>query len=155
MKRAFYILLTVTILFSFSACQTSRTPITVSEFTAKAEAAGYTVYSINEQYPDEDLIDYILARKGEDEVQHQIEFIVFKTAEEAINLYGQNKAAFESEITGVSSYASVTLGNYAYYVLTNNGRYRVISRIDNTYIYIDAEEQYKTEISDFLKTIGY
>ncbi len=45
--------------------------------------------------------------------------------------------------------------NYSTYSLTTNGKYKYLSRIDNTLIYIDASDDYKDAIKDIIKELGY
>ncbi|MCL2517159.1 MAG: hypothetical protein FWF15_01225 [Oscillospiraceae bacterium] len=156
MKKVLIIFIFIAVIMIFATgCSMSRTAITAEQFAKKAEEAGYFIQDYIEYISADVVLDYLIAIRGTEEIDYQIEFVVVSTVEQAITDYNNNKADFVAQKTGTSSYADVTMGNYAYYVLTTGGRHYVISRIENTFIYINAEEQYKTEISDFLKTIGY
>ena len=57
--------------------------------------------------------------------------------------------------TNASASATVSMNNYATYSLTTNGKYKYLSRIDNTLVYIDVDESYKDIVKDIMKEIGY
>lgn len=50
---------------------------------------------------------------------------------------------------------NVTLGNYSTYKLTTDGKYCVVSRIGDTFIYIDVPSDYKTEVNDAFEKLRY
>ena len=50
---------------------------------------------------------------------------------------------------------SNTLTNSEKYSLKTGGRYMVISRIENTVVYVNASDTYKKEIDETLKEINY
>jgi len=156
MKKRLALLLALLLLLpAVLGCNVDRTPIDAATFQTKAEEAGLLVLDAADQV-DEGVVDaWLIAVAGDDSIDYQIEFIIVPTEAQAINAYQENYATFEGKKGGTSSYASTTMGNFAYYKLTTNGRYYVISRIGNTFIYVDAPETYRTAINDFLKGIGY
>jgi len=154
-KKMSFLLAVVMVLILTAGCQGSRTPVDAVQFNAKAEEAGYLVQDASDQFDDGDVNDYLIAIKGTESIDYQIEFAVVPTEAQAISAYQENKGEFEANKGSSSSCSSVSTGNYSYYYLTTNGRYYVISRIENTFIYVDASAEYKAEISSFLKSIGY
>ncbi|MCL2672140.1 MAG: hypothetical protein FWF10_08910 [Clostridiales bacterium] len=154
-KRMAFLLALLFLLAAAGGCQSDRTPINAAEFQAKAEAAGLLVVDAIEQVPEGAVEAYLIAVAGIDAIEYQIEFIVMPSVEEAIDAYQQNYTVFEAKKGSVSSYTSMNMRNFSYYKLSTNGMYYVISRIDNTFIYIDADDAYKGAINDFLKAIGY
>jgi len=136
-------------------CNVSRAPIDAATFAEKAEAAGYRIQNAIDQLAEGKADDYLIAIAGAETINYQIEFIVVPTVQQAITAYQDNRADFEAQKGSTSSYSSVSLGNVSSYKLTSNGRYFVISRIENTFVYINASVEYKDGIVDFLKTIGY
>ena len=154
-KIAISALLIVTLLV-LTSCQMSRTAITADEFKSKAEAAGFTIQDSKDQFEDGLVADYLIAFKGDvSAIDYKIEFLVLPTVDDAKVSYNQNQTAIEAKKGNFSSYSSLSLGNYSVYTQTSNGKYSIVSRTDNTLVYIDADEKYKGEISEFLKTIGY
>jgi|GEM_PF-590491 len=154
-KIAISALLIVTLLV-LTSCQMSRTAISAEEFKTAAEAAGYTVQD-SKDLLDSDLIsDFFIAYKEDGaNIDYQIEFLVLPDVNDAKATYEKNCSDFEAKKGNFSSYSSLSLGNYSVYTQTSGGRYFVVSRTDNTLVFVDADEKYKEEISEFLKTIGY
>lgn len=114
--------------------------------------AGYQIVDATEQF-DKDLVDSVSLAVKDD--KYQIEFFDFKSENDAIYSYNLNEKKFEDRKEAVSSYSSVKMGNHASYKLTTGGQYLVVSRIGDTLIYIDTTTDYKDEINDILKELGY
>ena len=57
--------------------------------------------------------------------------------------------------TGAQANTEVNVGNFSKYAHIHKGKYRVISRVSNTIIWIEADNQYQEEIKALLKNIGY
>ncbi len=49
----------------------------------------------------------------------------------------------------------VTAGNYNYFSFNADGNFHLIARIDNTMVYCETKKEYKDEIIDLVKTLGY
>lgn len=45
--------------------------------------------------------------------------------------------------------------NFQKYTLSTESKYKVISRIDNTVIYLNVDDNYKEEVKNVLKELGY
>jgi len=155
MKKTALLFVTIAIFAMLSGCQTSRTPLDAAGFTEKAEAAGYTVQDAADQFPEGAVNDCLLAIMGTDTVLYKIEFAVVPTVEQANSAYWENRSNIEASKGSASSNTSVSMDNYAYYKLTSDGKYSVISRIENTFVYVVASSEYKDEIAAFLQDIGY
>ena len=153
MKKIALSSLVIMTLVLLTSCQMSRTAITTDEFTAAAEAAGYTVEDMSDQFDSETTKNFLFAFK--DGAEYQIEFSVMTTVGETESVYETARELFESKKGNTSMYSSMAIGNYAFYTLSTGGKYYVISRTDNTYIRVVADTKYKEEISAFLKSIGY
>lgn len=136
---------------TMTACMQSRTPLTAEKFADKMEAAGYEIVDATGQFADGVVeVVYLAMTDG-----YQIEFYVVPSIDQAKNAYSTNKADFEALKSGSYSEKSVSVNNYSYYKLTSAGGYYVISQIDNTFIYIDADAEYKAEINEILEQLGY
>lgn len=150
------LLLGITLMFSMlSGCQLSRTAIDADMFKTEAEAAGYTVIDTTNSYPDGTVGNCQIAVKSSDSIEYQIEFVIVPTEEQAKTIYQEKYAEYESRKDSGSSHSSVSVGNYAYFRLTSNGKYYVVSRTGNTFLFVEASEEYKSEIADFIRSIGY
>ena len=45
--------------------------------------------------------------------------------------------------------------NYSKYTLQSDNKYMVVSRIEDTVVYVKVDSKYKDQIKDLLKEIGY
>ena len=151
MKKILAILAILVCVISLASCGGPKTAISAATFKEKAEQAGFTVIDVTDQFTQGDIESAHVAMAD----GYQIEFYIVPTEQQAITAYEQNKANIESMKDSSSSYTDVNLSNYNKYTQTSAGRYGAVSRIDNTFIYVNADESYKSEISDFLKEIGY
>jgi len=70
-------------------------------------------------------------------------------------MYNTNKSKYESEKANVSSSTTSNMKNYSTYSLNTNGTYKYLSRIDNTLVYVDVDEDYKDDVKEIMKEIGY
>lgn len=159
MKKALIIIgiivaiLVVVGLIVLNSLNVEKEPLTADMFLARMQSKGYTMTDTTvqfSQYGDLMKKSYAAQKSG-----YQIEFYELSTEENAISMYNTNKAKFESQKTNASSSATASMNNYATYALTTNGKYKYVSRIDNTLIYIDVAETYKDTVKDIVKELGY
>ena len=62
---------------------------------------------------------------------------------------------FENSKSRSSIETNVSMKNYSKYTLLSNGKYMVISVINNTAIYVNVEESHKEEVDNILNELGY
>ena len=129
----------------------NKEAITANEFVQKMEENEFLVVDITDQYDDKLLSAVQIAYSDE----YQIEFYIFNEIDQAIRDFNQNKDHFaESKVQGAIE-STVSVGNHSKYTLRSAGRYMVISRIENTFIYLNTPVDYTTEIEEILKNLGY
>ena len=85
----------------------------------------------------------------------QIDFYETKDDESAIRFFRQKREQMELSKGNVSAQTSAEFKNNAKFTLSSNGKYKVVSRINNTVIYVSADEVNKDTIKTILKEIGY
>ncbi|MGN1113933.1 MAG: hypothetical protein ACI4RC_02290 [Oscillospiraceae bacterium] len=146
-------LLCMVIMFTITGCG-KKTALTAEDFKSKTEEKGYTVQEATDQFSDYDYIKkvYIAIDK---EQKYQIEFYEIDSSDNASKFFNNNKSIFEESKSSSCTETNVSLSNNAKYTLTTNGEYKVISRIDNTAIYVNADEKYKSDIKDLLDDLDY
>ena len=160
MKRILLIVMIIGLIFTiggvatYSILNKEKESITSEEFKSIMESKGYKIVEITSQYAQYGYIEKAYIATTNDR-KYQIEFYTLSNDESAIYFYNTNKTIFENSKQGVTSETNAELKNYSKYTLNNNGKYNVISRINNTAIYINEDEQYKDIIKDLLKEIGY
>ena len=118
------------------------------------ENKGFDVQEATEQFVNYDYIKqvYIAVNNSSN---YQIEFYETLDTSGAENFYETNKEVFENEKESSSAYSSVDLGNHSKFSLTTDGKFKVISRIDNTIIYLNVDEKNKSEVKNILDELGY
>ncbi len=126
-----------------------KTALTPDEFKTTLEGKGYTVTDTFV----EDTEKVFLAVNSTNE--YQIEFFKVSTESQAMDAFNINKSDFDAQKGSVSSEMYVEMGNYAKYNLSTDTEYKVISRIDTTFIYVNAPVQFEDEIKTVLDSIGY
>lgn len=143
-------------LVCFTGCGKNKNAISAKEFSEKMEDKDYIIQESTSQYSDNDEIEESYIALSED-YSYQIEFILLDSESDASNMYSHNKNKFETEREYSSSkaHSEINLANYSKYTLIVNGKYKVLSRIDNTLIYINADSEYKDEIDNVLEDLGY
>lgn len=141
------------VLIAFNTLNKEKTPISANTFNTTMESKGYVVTdttSLFAQYPNYMSESYVARKTG-----YQIEFYELTSVENAISMYNTNKTKFESQKSNASAFVTTSMNNYSIYSLSINGKYKYLSRIDNTLVYIDVDEDYKDIVKDIMKEIGY
>ena len=157
MRRGFMKFISVAICFSFIFLLTgcgNKTALTSEDFKSKMEGNSFVVQDATSQMASYDYITQVYLAI-DDSYKYQIEFYELSDADYASSFYNNNKSIFEESKSSSAVETSVSSGNNSKYTLVTNGKYKVVSRIDNTVIYVNADEDYKTEIKDLLKELGY
>ena len=124
-------LICIVVLFTLTGC-VKKTAITSDEFKNK--------------------MVYIAINKDS---TYQIEFYELSNKDYASNFFNNNKKTFEDSKSSGSTETSVSIGNNEKYTLTTKGKFKVVSRIDNTVIYLNVNDNYKSSVKDVLKDLGY
>jgi len=135
---------------------TERNALSISRFEAIMEKQGYQLFDSTDQYSDySEYIKKCSIAIGK-YAEYQIEFYELTSNENALALYDENRATFETVATEENP-ASVDENSdkYSKYVLAVSGRYMVLSRIDNTVVYADVNDDYRAKVENALKVLGY
>lgn len=150
-KALAFVLCLGMILCFMTACS-SKTPQTVSGFTEVMEAADFEVQDVTSDTETNGLATAVLVAVGEN---YQIEFFELTDSETGEGVFYNNKQIFTDEHSVQTMSSEVTSGNYNYYAFNADGNFHMIARIDNTMLYCEAAKEYKDEIVEFVKTLGY
>lgn len=136
----------------FAFLTKEKVSITVEEFKDIFKEKGYIVEDVKKQMEQYSYVEkaYIAAKDD-----HQIEFYVLSNDEYAIGFYNTNKSIFENSKGNTSAASTIGINNYSKYSLTTNNKYKCVSRVDNTVLYVDVNTDVKNEVKDIIKEIGY
>ena len=151
-KFKFLGLLVVIILVT--ACGNKKEEIDEDIFVNKMTNEGFNIVNVEKQFEQYGYFEEAyVALEGNG--NYQIEFYELENDSYAKNFYDTNKQIFEQSKTGASIYTNVDLNNTNKYTLTTENEYKVISRINDTVVYLNVKKEYKDEANDILKKLGY
>ncbi len=137
-----------------TACGSSKKPISDDEFKNVMNENDYYVENVLNDFSDYSYIKgaYIAIKNGKN---YQIEFYELENNYYAKSFYDINKEIFEASQTNNSIYKNIDLNDTNKYTLINEDSYKVISRIENTVIYVDVNKKYMDDINSILKKLKY
>jgi len=148
------LLITIGGLVTYTILNREKESISAEEFKSIMENKGYTIVDATSQFAQYRYVQKVYIAITNDR-KYQIEFYTLSNDEGAIYFYNTNKTILENSKQGTTSETNAEFKNYCKYTLNNNGKYKAISRINNSVIYLNVEEQYKDSVKDLLKEIGY
>lgn len=151
-KILFGIMCVLTLLLT-TGCALSKDSLTGEEFTKISDEKGMITADVKEQFAG---YDYVLeANVAVSQEGWQIEHYVLETKEDAKTMYSKNKSDFEkfSDSKNVSSVVEV--GNYTKYTLETGEYYMVLSRVDNTLLYVKVPVNNKDSAVKLIDALGY
>lgn len=154
-KILIIVILCEIMLFTLTGCGNKKA-ITADDFKTIMEEKGYNVQDATDQFTTYDRAEKIYIAINTDK-NYQIEFYQFLDINKTIYFFETNKTILEvnSSSSSVSADSSVSMKNYEKYQVTVDGRYKVLSRIDNTLVYINVDSNYKDEVKGILDIINY
>ena len=136
----------------FKNLNKEKIPMTTESFKNTMEEKGFTVQSAKEQFAEYEYVkEATIASNGD----YQLEFYELSDVDKAVFFFNNNKSIFEQSKGNASANTSVNMKNSSKYTQSSNGKYMVVSRIDNTVIYLDVEDSYKDAVKALLDEIGY
>lgn len=142
----------IIMVFVVTGCSKER--ITAEAFKSKMENKGYNVVDITDQYSSSDKFVKVYVALSKDKT-YQVEYYELKDVDAATTVFESSKTNFENS-KGVSSVnTNVSLGNYSKYTLATNGKYKLITRVEDTLIYANVDSSYKNKVIDAVDSLGY
>lgn len=132
----------------------TKKAITLEEFEAKVKEKGYMVISAKDQFEDYEYIETAKLAVSND-YSHKIEFYELTNENYASNFFENNKRNFEKVKTTASIETNIQGKNYATYILKANGKYMLVSRIENTVIYVHVQDTAEQKVKEVIKELGY
>lgn len=146
------ILLILTLVLNGCGLLTPRTELNAEQFTARMKEAEFGVMDVSGQF-DEGLVETVLVASIDG--GYQIEFFALPDVEQAKTAFEQNKTDFEAiDESGGSTFTTSGV-NFSTFSRTTDIGYYVVSRIESTFIYVNAPVEYKNDINKYLKILGY
>lgn len=138
----------------FVSLNKEKESMTATEFKTLMQEKGFVVSDATSQFSDYDYVKQVYVAAPSD-YSYKIEFYELSNLDYATMFYNNNKSIFESSKGNASGETNVSMKNYSKYSLSTNGKFKVVSRIDNTVIYLDVNSNQKDTVKDLLKELGY
>lgn len=121
----------------------NKQPISATEFKKIMEEKDFEIIDAKEnQFKDYDYVKRAYVALEED-YDYKIEFYKLDEEDDAISFYKTNKEIFEDSKGSASVEKNISMGNNSKYTLKTSDEYKVVSRIENTVIYIDVDKNMK------------
>ena len=152
MKKILLYVAGVLMLFTLTGC--SKTSMTTEQVKSLASGHSYNAVDVLSQYSEVEQIKEATVIQG-DNGNWQVEFYVLDTVDSAIGMYNTNVTGFDEFDTGTKAKATVNGKNYGTYSLTTTDKYRYLSRVENTLLYVDVDVKYNDEVKTFIDELGY
>lgn len=128
--------------------------IDAQTFKTTMEEKGYQLADAKSQFSEYDYIEKVYLA-ADSKFSYQIEFYQLVDNDNANQFYITNMTKFENSKSSSSIETTVNGKNYSKYTLLSNGKYMVISVINNTAIYVNVDESHKEEVDNILNELGY
>lgn len=141
------------LLFVITGCGNKKS-LTSEEFITKLKDSGYSIQDATGQFAGYDNISQVTLAISPDS-SYQIEFYELSNSDNAVAFFNNNKTKFENSKGSASAETSVDIGNHSKYTLLTDGYYKLVSRINNTVIYLNVPASYKSNVNKVLKEIDY
>ena len=157
MKKTLKTLLIFTIcltsLFCLAGCGKKKTAKTADEFYTLMTEKKFVIKDSKSEYSSHNEIikSYVAAPS---DLSYQIEFLELDSDSSAKNMFASNQRIFQDTSSNKIE-SSVSASNYDKYTIEVDGKYKVISRIDKTLVYVDSSIQYKDNVNKLLEELGY
>jgi len=144
-------LITSLVVLTFLTGCTNKTPITGDEFKVSMEENGYTIYETDDFSNIDSILGVYIAKKNDS----QIEFYQMDSVDYAKDFYENNEGILET-MTGSASFNSkINMANYSKCTFLYDDEYYIVSRIEDSVIYVSGTSDDKDEINKILEDLGY
>ena len=143
----------LTSLFCLAGCGKKKTAKTADEFYTLMTEKKFVIKDSKSEYSSHNEIirSYVAAPS---DLSYQIEFLELDSDSSAKNMFASNQRIFQDTSSNKIE-SSVSASNYDKYTIEVDEKYKVISRIDKTLVYVDSSIQYKDNVNKLLEELGY
>ena len=150
MKKIILFLISMALVFSITGCKAKKA-VTAEEFKSKMTQEGYQIVDISEKYAGKGAKAVLIAMKD----GYQIEFYVTENKDYAVGSYNLNKEKIEKTKGNSMVETQKSIGNVSKYTLKSNSSYKVVSRVGETFIYLNVPGSKTEEVKEILNKLGY
>ena len=118
------------------------------------EIMGEKKFTVVETGNNEDNSDIAYIAQDENG-RYQIEFYTLSSIDNAKSKFKSYKDAINNENTSNRKTNNISTSKYEKYTLETSKIYYVISRIEDTMIFLTVDPEYKSEVNKIIKELGY
>ena len=151
MKRVIKFLFVIFFLLSITGCAPKKNKLDPEAFKTAMIEEGFTVKDATSEM----IYDYIVQIYLASGTNYNIEYYNIKNNDFAAGFYKNNVEAIEKINYDEEKATIKEESNYSKYTIVLDNKYKVVSRVDNTVIFINAPSRYKESIDIILDKIGY
>ena len=142
----------LTLLF-VTGCDFTKKAITTDQFKKIAESKGLYAVDVKEQFKDFSFIKEATVAASQE--GWQIEFYVLSDKDQAKSMYNKNLKTFQDYKGNGSKELKTEIGNYNKYTLETKDYYRLLTRVDSTFLYVEVPVVVKDKVNDVIDELGY
>lgn len=150
-KRIITVALVFLMLFG-TAC--GKEPKGTKDFMELMENEDFQLSDCTGQYSEIDYMEEAWVAVSADG-EYQVEFYKLDTSDNATAFFNENYAILSAYESDSSSKAKSSTKKSQYYEVTGEDGFYCISRIEDTVFYAVVKEEYKNEVKDLKKQLGY
>lgn len=156
MNRKLCVAVVFVCMLVFAGCGKPKEKMSAEAFVSYMEQAGLTIMEQSDDIAEDSEITEVQVALAEDDV-YQVEFYQLAGVENAMALYTAAKNDIEASYGEVNGNVktNISVSNYDKYTLLIEGRYYVVSRIDDTLVYVIASSDSKDIVNALLEEMGY
>lgn len=152
MKRLVKYIFIFVIFLLLSGCGTSKAKLEPEQFKSRMENEGFEIKDASKEMNYDYIVKIYVAKK----TNYNIEYYNIIDEEYAAIFYQNNVEFINNNIVGDEKAVLEESGNnYSKYTVVYDGRYKLVSRIDNTVIFLNVSDRYKDDIDDLIERLGY
>lgn len=152
-KKILYVLTLMVVTLTLTGCGNKKA-ITIDEYKDIMSTNSFVLNDAKNRISvNSNIKDIYIAANPKD--NYQIEFYVLESVDTAKTFFSENKTRFSKEVGKNKIETKSKKGNSEKYTVTSLGQYRLVSRIENTVIYLDTRESNKKKVDEILKELGY
>ncbi len=152
-KSIILVFLCVISLFLVTGCDITKKAITTNDFKNITEKKGLFSVDVKEQFKD---LDYIKeATVAASQEGWQLEFYVLSDADQAKSMYNKNYKIFSDYKSSNAKSTKMEVLNYTKFTLETSDFYRALTRVDNTFLYVEVPIKFKDKAKEIIEELGY
>lgn len=141
-------------IFLVVGCAATKKALTAEDFENKTKEKGLLVVDVKDQFSQYDFITKATVAVNQEE-GWQIEHYELKTLSDAKSMYNKNKSDFEKAKTNKNKETNMEVGNYSKYILETDTEFMLLTRVDETLVYIKTPIENKDKVVEIVKDLGY